>query len=212
MAVGTNGLATTAGGEILGASHLIQDIVSINPTSKQSTSLNLTYQGKHFSSPNDLAVHTNGTIYFSDPAWQVGNRNQDLPQAAYRRDPAGNITVIEELSRPNGVTLSPDQSRLYVSIPNAIRVYDLDAAGVPSNARDFASETGSDGMTVDCAGNLYVTAGNVAVYRPNGEFLGSINSSNSTNVAFGGADRKTLFITGGTRLTSIDLNIPGFPY
>jgi gluconolactonase len=67
-------------------------------------------------------------------------------------------------------------------------------------------------MTVDCAGNVYVTSGGVTVYDPGGNELGRITVSSPSNLAFGGADRKTLFITAGSSLYGIDMNVPGMPY
>ncbi|HTM44186.1 MAG TPA: SMP-30/gluconolactonase/LRE family protein [Polyangiaceae bacterium] len=211
---GSNGLAIAPDGNLLAAQHYSQTITEYDLSTKQSTDVINRYMGNHFSSPNDLTVHNNGTIYFSDPAYEVGYRTQTLPQAAYRRDPAGTLTMIDALDRPNGMTLSPDQTRLYISTTDAVLVYDVDDAGVPSNGRTFVA-TFSDGMTADCAGNLYLAnggGGGVLVYDPDGNQLGLINSPDTTNVAFGGPDRKTLFVTGGNQLRSIDLNIPGLPY
>jgi gluconolactonase len=172
------------------------------------------YQASHFSSPNDVAVRSDGNVYFSDPAWNLGTREQELPQALYRLSPTGDLSQIEVLDqlRPNGVALSPDGRRLYVALTTEIRQYDLDAAGLPSQPRLFVSAT-SDGLAVDCAGNVYVTSEGVRVFDPDGQPLGNLQITGSvTNLAFGGADGKTLFVTGGRLLRAVDLNVPGLPY
>lgn len=211
---GTNGLAIWTDGNILAARHLDQTVTIFDRNTGAATPLIEDYQGDPFSSPNDLTIRSDGNVYFTDPAYQVGNRDEVLPQAAYRRDPEGNLSVVEELSRPNGISLSPDESVLYVSrsSPNQVRAYDLDQAGAPSNGRALITSSGSDGMAVDCAGNLYLTSGGVSVFSPEGDSLGTLSAQGATNVAFGGPDRKTLYITAGTQLLAVDLNIPGFPY
>jgi len=210
--VGTNGLAISATGQLLAASHLTQTLTEFDLATKAPTVVIDEFMGKKFSSPNDLTLHSNGTIYFTDPAWEVGGRGEQLPRSAYYREPGGAIHVIEELDRPNGITLSPDEKHLYIALVGPTRVYDLDTDGVPSNGRTFVS-SGSDGMAVDCAGNLYLTDGGVKVFDPTGAPIGTIQTpGGTTNAAFGGPDRKTLYITGGTQLYSIQLNIPGYPY
>ena len=195
------------------------DIVSQAPTV-----LVQDFEGQNFSSPNDVTVRSDGNIYFTDPAWQVGNRPENHPQSVYRRAPNGDLSGagvfnnrVEALDnrRPNGISLSPDESLLYVAVsdPNAILSYNLDAAGVPSASTTFINGTGSDGMAIDCAGNLYLTSNGVQIYSPSGDSLGSISVTGSTtNVAFGGPENKTLYITAGDSLYSVELNVPGFPY
>jgi gluconolactonase len=120
------------------------------------------------------------------------------------------------MGRPNGVTLSPDHTLLYLSLidgdQDQILVYDVAEDGSTSNGRQFLA-TGSDGMAMDCAGNLYITNQGVHVYSPEGILLGSLEvGTRPSNVAFGGADQQTLFITGETTLYAAVVDIPGFPY
>ncbi|HTM44049.1 MAG TPA: SMP-30/gluconolactonase/LRE family protein [Polyangiaceae bacterium] len=183
-------------------------------TTKQSTSLANMYMGKHFGSPNDIAAHKSGSIYFTDPAAEKGSRPQELPTAVYRIDPQGQLTVVDQVDKANGVNFSPDESLLYVSnYDSFVRVYDVAPDGVASNGRQFLG-VGSDGMTVDCAGNVYTTAGEVRVWSPQGQMIGTIpGTGTATNVAFGGPNKKTLFITSfAGDLKSIELNVPGMPY
>jgi gluconolactonase len=130
------------------------------------------------------------------------------------------VSVVDEtLYRPNGITLSLDENTLYVADPDDVYRYTVDATGAVSNRMPFNSDGGSDGMGIDCAGNLYVTRGsNVVVYDSAGGYVDSIPvdvSGSVTNVAFGGPERKTLFITSlgdSQRLHYVELAIPGLPY
>lgn len=213
---GTNGLAIGPDGNLLGANHTTQTLTSYDLSTKTATVLVADYMGQNFSSPNDLTVRSDGNIYFTDPAHQLGNRMENLPQSAYRRTPEGELSVIEVLDgrRPNGITLSPDESLLYVAVinPGEILVYDVDSSGATS-ASGTLVDNGSDGMAIDCAGNLYLTSSGVEVYSPDGASLGSIDVPGSTtNVAFGGPDHRTLYITAGASLYAVLLNVPGLPY
>jgi gluconolactonase len=211
--VGTNGLAITLDGKLLGASHLTQTVDTFDVTSKARETLIGNYNGEPFGSPNDVTVRSDGSVYFTDPAWEVGNREEVLPQGAYFRDVQGTLTFIEPLPRANGITLSLDESKLYVAGLGSITQYDLADDGTPSNPSTFVN-SGSDGMVLDCAGNLYLTTNNaVVIYNANGEHVADINvGANTTNVAFGGAERKTLYITGRDGLRAVELSVPGFPY
>jgi len=172
------------------------------------------FDGAAFNSPNDIAVRSDGNLYFTDPSYMLGNRTSELPMQAYRRDPSGALTVIDSAGNPNGITLSPDETQLYLSHlggPNNVLVYDVDASGAVANPQPFAN-VGSDGMAIDCAGNLYVTQGGVRVYDPSGALLGTLTAPGAANVAFGGPERKTLYITATATLFAVELAIPGLPY
>jgi gluconolactonase len=143
----------------------------------------------------------------------------------YRIAPDAQITVVEAtLDQPNGITMSPDGNRLYVSGGGVLREYSLDAAGVPTVVGNFDQALQApDGMAIDCAGNIYAVENSarlVRVFNPGGDLIGTIGplpGQGLTNVAFGGADRKTLFISGFTQgtqpgLFSVELEVPGLPY
>jgi len=213
---GTNGLAIAPDGNLLGARHVDQTFTLWNLETLEPTVFIGDNMGLAFNSPNDLVVRSDGNIYFTDPDYFRNGRPQEQPNRTYRRDPNGVISVVDDGNSPNGISLSPDESRLYVSqlggAGSGITVFDVDASGATSNPQPFVPQ-GSDGMAIDCAGNLYITAGgSVQIFDPEGESLGAIPAPQAANVAFGGPERRTLFITAGPSLLSIELAIPGLPY
>jgi gluconolactonase len=191
-------------------------------------------------------VRSDGTIYFSDPTWQFDDVWSGAPEEGTMKvwaiDPEGAVTLVDStLTQPNGVSLSPDEKWLYVAHVNPdalagggwngkgkVRRYAVAADGSTSNPETFVDVEGSwpDGMTLDCAGNLYVaTNRGVEVYGADKSPLGTITVGpdfGATNVAFGGANRKTLFITAERGdddptkriygVYSIEGNVPGLPY
>lgn len=212
---GTNGLAIAPDGNLLGCRHSDQTLTIFDLETLQPTVLIPDNAGLSFNSPNDVAVRSDGNMYFTDPTYLLGGRPSEQPARAYRRDPSGALTVIDQGGNANGITLSPDESLLYLAHlgggQNNIVVFDVDAAGAVSNQRPFAN-VGSDGMAIDCAGNLYVTQGGVQVFNPSGDPIGTIAAPGAANVAFGGPERRTLFITAQDSLLAIELAIPGLPY
>jgi gluconolactonase len=208
--VGTNGLAWGPAGTLIAGRQSNRTLSRIDLQTGGICSLADTFQSKRLSSPNDVAVRSDGNIYFTDPAWNLGDREEELPQSLYRIAPQGAISLVSAYAnmRPNGVSLSPDETRLYLAIQGSIVVFDVDAAGALSNQRDFVTGENVDGMAIDCAGNVYASSGHV--YSPAGELLGEFWGG--TNLAFGGVDRQTLYITGHRRLTSLRVAIPGLPY
>lgn len=170
------------------------------------------FEGKRFNQPNDLAVRSDGTIYFTDPAYGAV-KDRELPGCwVYRLDPqTGDIkAILKDLALPNGIVFSPDETRIYISDyygKNVIRCYDVAADGTLGEKR-WEIPQGSDGMTVDEQGNLYTTGPGVMVFSPDGKKLEQIMGG-GTNVCFGGDDYRTLFITGGNALHSVRMKIPG---
>jgi gluconolactonase len=222
---GVNGLALDASGGLIGASHAVGGIVRIDAAG-QVTPIVSTFNGNRFNSPNDLTARSDGNIYFTDPTFQAPQPNPQPIAAAYRLDPAGTATMIEgsqSLGNPNGISLSPDGNTLYIGHQSGVTRFGVNADGtVMTPGTPFATTNEQvDGMTVDCAGNLYATvhnAGDVRVFDPAGTELGRIAVRQQlTNVAFGGPERRTLYAVGGdpnnaNALYSIELAIPGWPY
>lgn len=197
------------------------------------------YEGKLFHRPNDLTIDGSGRIYFTDrPEPEHGDEYTGV-NGVYRIDPDGSIERIltePEVVRPNGIVVSPDDTTLYVietqqseGGARLIRAFDLAADGTASNSRvfhDFYPGRSGDGMTIDSVGNLYVAAGlnrlrgtsetlatraGVHVFAPDGELLELIPvpEDSITNVAFGGPDLMTLYITAGKTLFRVRTDIAG---
>ncbi|MET0287942.1 MAG: SMP-30/gluconolactonase/LRE family protein [Polyangiales bacterium] len=219
---GSNGIALFAPTTLLAATHDTRSLSFFDAKTGDRKNIDIKYNGKKFNSPNDVTVRDDGWVYFSDPDWQRGPRPEETKMAVYRVKLTASTTSAEALliddtqTKPNGVALSPDQKTLYVgSSDNDIFKWTVNADGSVSNKTPFVKPGGgSDGMGVDCAGNLYVTSGNsVRVYAPDATMRGQIAVADGpSNVAFGGAGNKTLFITAQDAVYSIELNVPGFPY
>ncbi len=181
------------------------------------------YQDKQLNSPNDLAVKSDGSIYFTDPPYGIEPEQEELGfYGVYRLAPDGTLTLlVDDFVRPNGIVFSPDETKLYVndSEEGHIRVFDIQPDGMLKNGKVFAelespSEKGAaDGMKVDIKGNIYSTAPEgVWVFSPQGNLLGIIKTPEPpANIAWGDDDYQTLYITARTSLYRIRLQIPGVP-
>jgi gluconolactonase len=165
-----------------------------------------------FNSPNDVIVRRDGTVYFTDPNY-AGNTQPK--QSVFRVTPQGALSVVDDtLEKPNGIALSPDQKLLYVTSASGgfINLYDVAADGSTSNKRKFVDVAGPDGIAVDDAGNVYVASAKVEVFNSAGTNLGSITlPMRPSNVAFGGVNQKTVFITAQTSVYQVNVNVPGQP-
>jgi gluconolactonase len=167
--------------------------------------------------PNDLVLRSDDNLYFSDP--QSGGRG------LYRLSPTGQLDgpftqgqTDNAPGAPNGVVLSPDENSLYVGDvqQNFVARFALLADGAidTTSGEVFTRTQGDtvDGMAVDCAGNLYVgTRTGVEVYRPDATLIGTVPTGESSNVTFGGPDRRTLFVTSRSVLKHVTLGVPGLP-
>ncbi|WP_437483595.1 SMP-30/gluconolactonase/LRE family protein [Sorangium sp. So ce1014] len=211
----TNGLGLHVDGNLIACTHDTRSVSVFDLGTRARRPIAEGYMGKRFSSPNDVVVRGDGNVYFSDPEFQLSGR-PELPMAVYRVSPSGEVSVVDTLDSPNGVALSPDGSALYAGeFGGPVRRYPLNADGSAGPTSEvIANLADADGMTVDCAGNLYVGwRGGVEVIAPGGARLGTIEGvGKASNVAFGGADRRTLYITAGRALYSIEMAIPGYPY
>ena len=189
------------------------------------------HEGRRLNSPNDVVVHSDGSIWFSDPTYGIdthyeGHRSDPEVEGSYvyRLDPeTGDLAcLITEMVKPNGLCFSPDEKLLYVADTGAthvpemeglMRVYDIDAVGKPVNGRLFATCHAGlfDGIRADTNGNIWASTGaGIAVYAPDGTHIGSINVPEIVaNLCFGGPKRNRLFITAQTSLYSIYVNAHG---
>ena len=179
-----------------------------------------TYAGKKLNGPNDVWVHpTLPIMYFTDPYyqrpwWKHKSSPQDT-QAIYQVDRDGkNVKRLDfEFSQPNGIVGDSSRSLLYIADIGAKKTYvfKINADGSLSDRKQFCEE-GSDGMTIDELGNLYLTGKlGVTVFAPDGSKLETISIPENwtANVCFGGADRKTLFVTASDSLYTLKMNVAG---
>ena len=178
-----------------------------------------TYQGKPFGAPNDLTMAKDGGIYFTDP----GTAEQGAQRAhyVYYVKPSGEVVrAIENLDRPNGIVLSPDEKTLYVvdSSSETILAFDVQADGAVQNRRNFAPlkgvtktakgmDNGIDGMAIDSDGRVYaISNAGIEVFTAKGEAVGVIPVPvKAQNLAFGGKDGKTLYIVGMGNLYKVGM-------
>ncbi|MFC1765284.1 SMP-30/gluconolactonase/LRE family protein [Planctomycetota bacterium] len=177
------------------------------------TTLVSQYQGKKFNSPNDLWGDKQGGIYFTDPHYGRGRDEMELDgeHVYYLASDRKTLTrVADDLVRPNGIIGSLDGKTLYVADAGAKKTYayDIGADGSLSNKRLFIPE-GSDGLTLDAKGNLYLTNTAVRIFNASGTFLEQIEVPRPTNVCFAGADGKTLFITARSTVYTLRMKVQG---
>ncbi len=173
-----------------------------------------TYNGKKFNSPNDLWIDARNGIYFTDPAYgaSANTMEQDGMHVYYiTPDRKYIIRVADKLGKPNGVIGTPDGKTLYVADTDHQRIYqfNIEEDGMLANKRIFATQ-GSDGMTLDALGNLYLTSQTVDIYNPEGILINQIEvPEKPANVTFGGLDGKTLFVTARTSVYGIVMGTRG---
>jgi gluconolactonase len=191
------------------------------------------WNGRRLNSPNDVVVKSDGTIWFTDPAYGIIQAHEGHPGEreyddhwVFRLDPATGALdpVVLDIEEPNGLAFSPDESLLYVSDTSSrlgrdsrrghhIRVYDVFGGRRVKNGRVFtAVEPGlADGFRVDTAGNLWTSsADSVQVFTPDGVRLGAVPVPEVVgNVCFGGPDRSILFIAATTGLYRLRTRIRG---
>ena len=191
--------------------------VSRTETDGKVTPLANHYDGKRLNSPNDVVVKSDGAIYFTDPPFGVRRDERELDfQGVFRISPDGKtLTVlVKDFIKPNGLAFTPDEKLLYINDTERghIRAFDVAAGGALANSRVFtANAPGADGMKVDTAGNVYCACKpGVMVFDPTGKHLGTFATPDQpTNLAFGDADWKTLYITARPSLYRIRLTVPG---
>jgi gluconolactonase len=187
-------------------------VIKITTTGKTEV-LAATYKNKKFNRPNDLWRDAKGGIYFSDPLYGRGlNLPQDGEHVYYLSPDGKNITrVINDMKKPNGIVGHKDGSRLYVTDHGGKKTfsYSMNKDGSLSNKK-LVCEIGSDGMTVDSQGNLYITSDLVYVYNSSGEEINKIKiPERPSNVCFGGKDFKTLYVTAHKGLYAVEMLVVG---
>jgi gluconolactonase len=203
---GANGLFFDKKGNLLVCEGGRRRVVSIKRNGMRKV-LADKYDNKMLNSPNDLWADANCGIYFTDPRYGDRRGMEQGGEYVYYLLPNHKklIRVIDDMVRPNGIIGTADGKTLYVADHGGGKtfVYTINEDGTLSNKKLFAPE-GSDGMTIDNEGNVYLTTNVVAVYNKNGERIETIEvPEQPANVCFGGKDKRTLFITARTSLYSV---------
>ena len=212
---GANGLAFDRQGNLIICEELGKRISMLRPDGKMVI-LAESYNGSPFNSPNDLWVDANNGIFFSDPNYDgPENVSQDSEQVYYISPDRSTVRrVTSNIGSPNGIIVSPEGDRLYVADTeyDQVFVYEVLDEGNLGARQPFAN-TASDGITLDGQGNLYTAWGDgIKIYNPHGELIQTLTMpERPSNLAFGGVDHKTLFITGRESLYSIEMNVKGVP-
>ncbi|MBU2973926.1 SMP-30/gluconolactonase/LRE family protein [Zobellia sp. B3R18] len=213
-----NGLYFDHDGNLLAAADEKNELWSIAPDKKVTVLID-DYEEKKLNGPNDLWVDLNGGIYFTDPFYKRSWWKHTEPEQSARRVyylPKGNsvprIVADDNFEQPNGIIGSPDGKTLYVSDNGAKKTYSytIEANGNLTNKKLFA-DMGSDGMTLDNQGNVYLTGDGVTVFNSKGEQIEHIDVPESwtANVTFGGPEQKTLFITAMDSAYTLEMNVNG---
>ena len=232
---GSNGLTIDPQGRLIACEHGDRRVSAMSLSGGGKQTLADNYNGKRFNSPNDVVAHSSGSYYFTDPPYGLPKKENDPSRetegfGVYRIGPnqgdqPGRVTLItNELTRPNGVALSPDEKTLYVAQSDGanpvIMAYPLNADGSGGKGRVVfgAGEMkkqglrgGFDGMKVDRDGNLWVTGGGgVLVLSAGGEFLGHIKTGVGTANCAWGDDGRTLYITADMYLCRVKTTARGW--
>lgn len=192
------------------------------------------FQGKPLNAPNDVVVHSNGAVWFTDPGYGIDGPYEghvataELPRHVYRLDPRTGMAsvVADDFVRPNGLAFSPDEQRLYIvdsglthGGPAHIRVFDVDGAQL-RGGRVFADGFApgfTDGLRTDVHGNVWCSMGwadpaedGVRCYAPDGDLLGKIHLPETcANLCFGGRKRDRLFMCASTSVYALYVNTQG---
>ncbi|MEX0780552.1 MAG: SMP-30/gluconolactonase/LRE family protein [Balneolales bacterium] len=176
------------------------------------------YNGSRLNSPNDLAVRSDGLIYFTDPSFGVSPEDQELEfNGVYRLEFDGSLSLIyDELAMPNGIAFSPDESQLYANDSQTGQIirFDVLENGDVENPVEFANVGASggtgaaDGMKTDSAGRVYTTGpGGLFIFNENGEQSYHIEFENRiTNMAWGGENKNELYITSPSDIYRLSVN------
>ena len=226
---GSNGLLLDSEGRLVLCQHGDRRIARMDAPltapEPSFTTLADSYNGMRFSSPNDATFDSRGVLYFTDPPYGLpegtGDPTRETPfNGVYRLGVDGEVTLLtDELSRPNGIGLSPDEQTLYVANSDPERAiwmaYDLLPTGGIANGRVFFDATDlvsednvglPDGLKVDAAGNLFATGpGGVLVFSPDGRHLGTIRTTQATANCALDSDGSTLYMTADSYLLRLRL-------
>jgi gluconolactonase len=214
----SNGLCFDARGDLWACADEKNELWRIDVATGKHEVVVKDYKGKLLNGPNDVWVRPDGGLYFTDPFykrdyWKRGPKEQDSEAVYYLTPDHKTLTrVIDDLQQPNGIIGTADGKTLYVADikGNKTFAYDIQEDGTLKNKRLFC-ELGSDGMTLDAEGNVYLTGKGVTVFDRSGKRIEHVDVPESwtANVCFGGQDMKTLFITASKGLYGIKMKVKG---
>lgn len=212
----SNGLCFDAEGNLWACADEKNELWKISPD-KEVTVVVEQHDGKLLNGPNDVWVHPSSAVYFSDPFykrkwWTRGKSEQKRGVYYLSPDRKSLRRVAEGMAQPNGLIGTPDGKTLYVTDIGKKQTWAFtiaDDGGLED--KQLFCEQGSDGLTIDDRGNIYLTGKGVDVYNPDGELIRHIDVPErwTANVCFGGKDRDTLFITASKGLYGLKMNVHG---
>jgi gluconolactonase len=214
----SNGTYFDKQGNLIACADEKNELWSISPDKKVTVLLS-EFDGKLLNGPNDLWIRPDGNLYFTDPLyarryWKRDKVMQQPGQYVYYFDVKSRkaTPVSTDLKQPNGIIGTPDGKTLYVADIGAKKTYayDTTAEGPLTNKRLFC-ELGSDGMTIDSEGNVYLTGQGVTIFDKTGKKIAQLPVPEpwTANVTFGGKDRKTLFITASKKVYAVKMFVKG---
>jgi len=214
----SNGMFFDKEGNLWACADMNNELWKIDPQGKVTVVVK-DYKGKKLNGPNDLWIAPNGAIYFTDPLykrdyWTRDPAMQQDGQHVYYLSPDRKMLtrVATDLTQPNGIIGTPDGKLLYVADIGARKTYryTINPDGTLSD-KTLLCSMGSDGMTIDNEGNIYLTGKGVTVFNPEGKQIDhiDINKGWTANVTFGGKDRDTLFITASDSLFAVKTRVKG---
>ena len=230
---GANGLFAEPSGTVLLADSGSRLVARFDPVTKRRTTLASHFDGKRLNSPNDVALRNDGSVFFTDPPYGLKDMNdspvkEQAVNGIYRIGADAKVHLVDgSLSLPNGIAFSPDGNTLYVanSDPDKpiLMAYVLDAAGNAGERRVFADMSDlmgegvhglPDGIAVSTDGLVFATGpGGVLVFDPAGKRLGRIETGSAiANVAFGGDDGRTLYMTSHKFLARVPVQVTGLGF
>ena len=230
--IGGNGMTFDLKGRLI---HCEGEARNVTRTELDGTVTTLVdrFEGGRFNRPNDVICHSDGSIYFTDPSMRRPFAEREMPgpegedgvwagARVYRVAPDDSISAVVTVEYPNGLALSPDERTLYIANTRSnryVHAIEIDANGNYIRRRIFADLSGDepgfpDGMKVDSAGRVFCTGpGGIWVVEPDGTHIGTIQfPEQAINMAFGGDDLCTLFVTAHTSVYTVRVKTPGQPH